>query len=116
MTIIKRFATLLNPVARRNEAVHPWSVNPKYPARTGRARRLTCALRVHYSLGNLHDASLADLAANWRIEREPSFRELCRRVHAEAVDDDAPSILNWYKLIQARAGEPPPATLRTTPA
>jgi MoaA/NifB/PqqE/SkfB family radical SAM enzyme len=66
-----------------------------------------------FSLGNLFRGSLPELAKGWQREREPAFRELCRKVHAEATADDAPSLVNWYELIHERAGGSESDTPRT---
>jgi MoaA/NifB/PqqE/SkfB family radical SAM enzyme len=68
------------------------------PMEFGLARR--------YALGSLYDADLATLAHRWQREVEPDFRDLCRRVHAQAVREESPSVLNWYERIHELALEP----------
>jgi MoaA/NifB/PqqE/SkfB family radical SAM enzyme len=52
-----------------------------------------------YSLGNLHSASLTDLAVAWRRDREADFRRLCRQTQATATGPESGELVNWYELI-----------------
>ena len=57
-----------------------------------------------WALGNLHDARLPVLAAQWRQRHTTAFRDLCRGVHRQAAAADAPAVINWYgRLAQASA-------------
>ena len=55
-----------------------------------------------FSFGNLREGPLHALLSRWRIEREADFRRLCRDVHAECTNPEAPAIVNWYEAIHAR--------------
>jgi MoaA/NifB/PqqE/SkfB family radical SAM enzyme len=58
-----------------------------------------------YALGCVLDRRLRDLAPEWIRTRSMHFRELCRRVYAEAcLPADLP-FLNWYESIGLRSGE-----------
>jgi hypothetical protein len=60
-----------------------------------------------YVFGNLHNASLRELALAWRWERYQSFRALCERVFEEVtVPTDLP-FANWYEVIARRAEHAP---------
>jgi MoaA/NifB/PqqE/SkfB family radical SAM enzyme len=60
-----------------------------------------------YVFGNLHNASLRELALRWRWERYQSFRALCERVFEEVtVPTDLP-FANWYEVIARRAEHVP---------
>jgi hypothetical protein len=56
-----------------------------------------------YALGNLRQASLKQLAANWRRECYPSFLELCRRVFDELTAPTEIPITDWYEAIASHA-------------
>ncbi|MEQ9482051.1 radical SAM protein [Coleofasciculus sp. F4-SAH-05] len=58
-----------------------------------------------YALGNLRQASLKQLAANWRRECYPSFLELCRRVFDELTAPTEIPITDWYEAIASHAEE-----------
>ena len=59
-----------------------------------------------YSLGSLHDARLAVLAARWKAQTLPRFRELCRAVHGEATRDETSlAFFNWYDNIRHAAAQ-----------
>lgn len=56
-----------------------------------------------YALGNIREAPLHELAASWRHERYPAFRDLCRQVFDDlAVAADLP-FTNWYEVIARKA-------------
>jgi MoaA/NifB/PqqE/SkfB family radical SAM enzyme len=54
-----------------------------------------------YGLGSLKDDSFRHLAARWKTNVYPSFRQLCRKVFDRMVDNDRPDLpfTNWYGLI-----------------
>lgn len=56
-----------------------------------------------YALGRLQDDRLPALAARWRTSTQPSFRQLCQRVFAEATAPEQSAVVNWYELISRRA-------------
>lgn len=60
-----------------------------------------------YALGRLQEDRLPDLAAKWRGSAEASFRKLCRAVYYEATAPTQPAVVNWYRLLAARAEEQP---------
>jgi MoaA/NifB/PqqE/SkfB family radical SAM enzyme len=64
---------------------------------------LEFGLSRQFALGSLYDAPLSTLAETWRAECEPAFRDLCRRVHAEAIRDESPTLLNWYEQMHHQA-------------
>jgi Fe-coproporphyrin III synthase len=62
-----------------------------------------------YAMGSLLDQSLDVLARRWIEHDYVQFRELCRRVYAEATQKSELPFLNWYELIGSRsldAGQP----------
>lgn len=59
-----------------------------------------------YALGCLFDQRLSELAPRWIAQGYPQFRELCRRVYAEACEPSALPFLNWYELIGLRSADP----------
>jgi Fe-coproporphyrin III synthase len=59
-----------------------------------------------YALGNIRDARLSELAPKWMAFVYPRFRDLCRRVYAQACAPSELPFLNWYELLQARAAQP----------
>ncbi|HZE72196.1 MAG TPA: radical SAM protein [Pyrinomonadaceae bacterium] len=54
-----------------------------------------------YGLGSLRSDSFRDLAARWKADVYPSFRQLCRRVFEQMVATASPSLpfTNWYGLV-----------------
>jgi len=58
-----------------------------------------------YAIGNIRERRLRELAPEWIAEGYPRFRELCRRVYAEACQPSDLPFLNWYELLQARSVE-----------
>jgi MoaA/NifB/PqqE/SkfB family radical SAM enzyme len=56
-----------------------------------------------YALGSLREQPLKALARQWLEHRHMPFRELCRRVHAEACQSSDLPFLNWYELIGLRS-------------
>jgi MoaA/NifB/PqqE/SkfB family radical SAM enzyme len=65
------------------------------PVQYGFARR--------YALGNLQEASLAELAMRWRRERYSSFQRLCRRIFDDLAAPPTLPFFNWYDTIQRQA-------------
>jgi len=61
-----------------------------------------------YILGCVVEHRLRDLAPEWMRTGYPRFRDLCRRVHAEARQPAELPFLNWYELIGSRSGSQPP--------
>jgi hypothetical protein len=55
------------------------------------------------ALGNLIDARLPEMAARWRLEKLPAFRELCRSVQQAATVPTQPAVINWYGRIAQAA-------------
>jgi MoaA/NifB/PqqE/SkfB family radical SAM enzyme len=58
-----------------------------------------------YAVGNIRERRLRDTAPEWMAFRYPRFRELCKRVYAEACAESELPFLNWYEMLQARAAE-----------
>jgi Fe-coproporphyrin III synthase len=58
-----------------------------------------------YAVGSLREQPLDVLARGWMEHRQAPFRELCRRVHAEACQSSDLPFLNWYELIGLRSLE-----------
>lgn len=57
-----------------------------------------------WSLGNLNDAPLSQLARRWQAQQQAGFFALCRQVHRTASGHDEPAVINWYgQLSQASA-------------
>jgi MoaA/NifB/PqqE/SkfB family radical SAM enzyme len=56
-----------------------------------------------YALGGLLDSRLRELAPHWLRTRYAQFREVCRRVYAEACEPSDLPFLNWYELIGSRS-------------
>lgn len=52
-----------------------------------------------YSFGNLHEKSLGELAAQWRLKQYGKFRELCRQVFEEVTVPTYLPFFNWYEVI-----------------
>jgi len=65
-----------------------------------------------YAIGSLLEQPLGVLARRWMQHDYVRFRDLCRRVYAEACQSSELPFLNWYELIGLRsldAIEPAPA-------
>lgn len=60
-----------------------------------------------YSLGNLNDGSLSELAACWRSNRYQSFRDLCQRVFKEVTVPAEIPFFNWYEIIGQKSRSTP---------
>jgi hypothetical protein len=58
-----------------------------------------------FALGNLHEATLAELAAHWCGDGHHRFHELCQRVFAALADGDDPPYVNWYEVMRHQAHE-----------
>ena len=56
-----------------------------------------------YALGSLYEASLPELAGEWRQRVFPQFRQLSRRVFQESVNPDILPFFNWYEVIAREA-------------
>jgi len=56
-----------------------------------------------YALGCVVDRRMRDFAPEWIRTGYPRFRELCRRVHAEAAEPSELPFLNWYEWIERRS-------------
>lgn len=56
-----------------------------------------------YTLGNLNEASLGELATQWRQERYPAFRELCRQVYEQVIVPADLPITDWYEVLTEQA-------------
>lgn len=56
-----------------------------------------------YSLGNLAEQRIPDMAANWRNGLGQRFHELCGRLHATLSGSGEAKFFNWYEQIAARA-------------
>ncbi len=65
------------------------------PLQYGFARR--------FALGNLHEASLRELAERWRRHGYNEFRGLCSNVFDELTDTSQPRFVNWYEVVGERA-------------
>jgi len=50
-------------------------------------------------IGNLHRTSISAMAAQWKRDVFPEFRELCARVFASEMGKDTLPIFNWYEAI-----------------
>lgn len=59
-----------------------------------------------FALGNLHQHPLPELAARWRQERYPRFRELCQRTYTTSLSTptDLP-FFNWYEAVSREGRE-----------
>ncbi|WP_375514270.1 radical SAM protein [uncultured Nostoc sp.] len=53
----------------------------------------------NYALGNLNQASLAELTKYWRQERYRAFRELCQHVYQELIEPNELPIIDWYETL-----------------
>lgn len=58
-----------------------------------------------YSLGRLPEQRLRDMGPCWLTTRYSEFRDLCRRVYAEACKPSHLPFLNWYELIGLRSAD-----------
>ncbi|GAB4531551.1 MAG: hypothetical protein Tsb0014_15220 [Pleurocapsa sp.] len=56
-----------------------------------------------YALGNLHEASLAELARKWYGENYADFRELCRNVYRQVTIPQEFPVVNWYEAMMSCA-------------
>jgi MoaA/NifB/PqqE/SkfB family radical SAM enzyme len=57
----------------------------------------------HYSLGNLYDRSLADLASVWLQGPAHTFSDLCRRTVESLNEPSDLPIVNWYQELAKQA-------------
>jgi MoaA/NifB/PqqE/SkfB family radical SAM enzyme len=79
------------------------------PLQYGFARR--------HALGSLLEAPLRELAARWRREQHPLFRELCRRTFLDVTRPMDLPFINWYREVarsidSSREPAHPPAGAR----
>jgi len=51
-----------------------------------------------FALGNLYDAPLRSLSAEWRKNGYRDFESICRKVQQRAVEGEA-QFLNWYEML-----------------
>ncbi len=56
-----------------------------------------------YSIGNISDGRLRDVAPQWIRHGYPAFRRLCQRVYEEACQPSELPFFNWYELLQAHS-------------
>jgi MoaA/NifB/PqqE/SkfB family radical SAM enzyme len=59
-----------------------------------------------YALGNLQEQPLSELAQRWMRHGYGPFRDLCRRVYAEACQAAELPFLNWHELMGLRSLAP----------
>lgn len=52
-----------------------------------------------YSLGNINDNSLKELARQWKRSGKNQFDDLCRHTHSKILDREEPYFFNWYDEI-----------------
>ena len=64
-----------------------------------------------YALGCVGKERLRDLAPRWIATGYAPFRELCRRVYADACTPSALPFLNWYELIGRQSADAVPEAL-----
>jgi len=57
-------------------------------------------------IGNLHRTSFSAMAAQWKRDVFPEFRELCARVFASEMGKDTLPIFNWYEAISNASRAP----------
>jgi MoaA/NifB/PqqE/SkfB family radical SAM enzyme len=57
-----------------------------------------------YAVGCVRSRCLRDLAPEWISNVYPKFRELCRRVYAEACRPSQLPFINWYEMLQSASG------------
>src|SRR5262249_5142313 len=58
-----------------------------------------------YAVGSVRSRRLRDLAPEWISQVYPKFRELCRRVHAEACRPSQLPFINWYEMLQLASAD-----------
>jgi hypothetical protein len=56
-----------------------------------------------FSLGNVLDRRLIELAAVWRADVLPRFNQICLEASARLCAPDAPVVSNWYTAVAAAA-------------
>jgi MoaA/NifB/PqqE/SkfB family radical SAM enzyme len=78
-------------------------VSPLVIERDGTAVPLGYGFGRRYALGNLVEQPLGVLARRWMRHEYVRFRDLCRRVYAEACEPSELPLLNWYELIGLRS-------------
>lgn len=86
----KRFGDLISPVVIEADATVS-------PIQYGFARR--------FAIGNLTQAPLRDLLANWKTQHLASFHALCCNVYGEIARAPKPFFFDWNNLIGQRAEE-----------
>ena len=65
-----------------------------------------------WTFGNVNDAPLRELAAQWVRTRANGFRRLCRGVRDSLLSRPDVGVLNWYVEVHAAAESTVPCTLR----
>lgn len=86
----KRFGDLVSPIVIEADATVS-------PIQYGFARR--------FAIGNLTQAPLRTLLANWQTQRLPAFHALCCNVYDEIARAPKPFFFDWNNLIGKRAEE-----------
>jgi MoaA/NifB/PqqE/SkfB family radical SAM enzyme len=56
------------------------------------------------ALGNLHEAPLRVLAADWRREKLDAFLTICRRAFVQLMEPAELPFVNWYAMLAAQSG------------
>ncbi|HET8576505.1 MAG TPA: SPASM domain-containing protein, partial [Methylomirabilota bacterium] len=69
----------------------------------GSAVPLTYGFPRVFALGDIRTEPLHALAARWREERYPSFRNICRAVYRRLVSRKRAVMVNWYELVAKAA-------------
>jgi len=59
-----------------------------------------------FSLGNLRDARLRELATHWLANGYVRFRDLCGRAFAAVTAEDRPPLADWSAALRSAAIEP----------
>jgi MoaA/NifB/PqqE/SkfB family radical SAM enzyme len=76
------------------ELVSPLVIEPD-----GAAVPIEYGFARQFALGNLHDATLAELMKRWRTDRLQDFRALCRRVYQATTKPAELPYFNWYETL-----------------
>jgi Fe-coproporphyrin III synthase len=82
-------------------------ISPLVVEQDGAVVPLQFGFSRRYQVGNLYESSFTDMAAHWKRNVFPDFKELCEKVYAAETDEDDLPIFNWYEAIsRASHGRP----------
>ncbi|MCX6613487.1 MAG: radical SAM protein [Acidobacteria bacterium] len=81
---------------------------------SGRVSPLQYGFPKDWSWGNLNQAPLPDLAADWISRDYAAFLALCKSVYDELVANEEEPALNWYQHIHAAAARYSPNQVRSS--